>query len=117
VIDEAERAVVGGVDTDAILSDLDRAVASAEPAARPALIVALAARLAALGARMVTPHELVPQPADESLDVKEAARRQGVSEDYMYRWKDCPFRRHTGRRVMWSARGQAEWFRRRTGKR
>lgn len=47
------------------------------------------------------------EPADDQLlDVPEAARRMGISEDYLYRHhKDFPFTRHIGRKVLFSAKG------------
>ena len=50
-----------------------------------------------------------PAPAqlhDEMLDVTEAARRLGISKDYLYRHaEEYPFTRYQGRRLLFSALG------------
>jgi predicted DNA-binding transcriptional regulator AlpA len=51
-----------------------------------------------------------PQPAqsqdDELIDVTEAARRLGISKDYLYRhYKDFPSARHIGSKLLFSLRG------------
>jgi len=44
--------------------------------------------------------------SDELLDVEEAARRLGLSKDYLYRHrKDFPFTRRVGRKLLFSAMG------------
>lgn len=55
-------------------------------------------------ARLIAP---VPsQPPDELLDVEAAARRLGMSKDYLYRHADSfPFTRRMGRSLRFSARG------------
>lgn len=54
----------------------------------------------------LTAHEPVPQQSDELLDIAEAARRLGVSRDFLYRnQRDFPFSRRLGRRLLFSARG------------
>jgi excisionase family DNA binding protein len=45
-------------------------------------------------------------PQEQLLGVPEAARRLGVSEDYLYRHqKEYPFTRHQGRKLLFSALG------------
>lgn len=54
---------------------------------------------------------------DELLDVEEAARRLGTSEDFLYRKKDLPFRvRVGGRRIRFSAQGIERYIRLRQGR-
>ncbi len=56
-------------------------------------------------ARLTAP-ERVPQQTDELLDIGEAARRLGVSKDFLYRnQRDFPFSRRLGRRLLFSALG------------
>lgn len=56
-------------------------------------------------ARLTAPQPAADQ-ADELLDVAEAARRLGISEDYLYRHhKDFAFTRHMGRKLLFSSRG------------
>ena len=56
-------------------------------------------------ARLTAP-ERAPQQADELLDIGEAARRLGVSKDFLYRnQRDFPFSRRLGRRLLFSALG------------
>ena len=44
--------------------------------------------------------------ADELIDVSEASRRLGISEDYLYRnHKSFACTRHMGRKLLFSARG------------
>jgi predicted DNA-binding transcriptional regulator AlpA len=51
-----------------------------------------------------------PQP-DELLDVRAAAARLGLSEDYLYRHhRTLPFARRVGRRVLFSSSGIAEFI-------
>jgi hypothetical protein len=62
-----------------------------------------------------------PQPAapalDELLDVAEAARRLGRSENYLYRNKaKYPFTVCDGTRVQFSARGIERYIRQKTGR-
>lgn len=56
-------------------------------------------------ARLTAP-ERVPQQADKLLDIGEAARRLGVSKDFLYRnQRDFHFSRRLGRRLLFSALG------------
>ena len=56
-------------------------------------------------ARLTAPQPIQSQ-ADELLDVSEAAKRLGISEDYLYRHhKNLPFTRHMGRKLLFSLRG------------
>ncbi len=52
------------------------------------------------------------QEPDENLDAAEAARRLGISRDWLYKNRDrLPFAVKLGRRVVFSARGLARWNR------
>jgi|ERR1019366_2694608 predicted DNA-binding transcriptional regulator AlpA len=62
-------------------------------------------------ARLTAP-EPAPQQADELLDIGEAARRLGVSKDFLYRNRgDFPFSRRLGRRLLFSALGIDNYIR------
>jgi predicted DNA-binding transcriptional regulator AlpA len=94
---------------------LDAAIAAADAAERPALVVQLAGRLAALGAGMVqspTP-QAGPSP-ERNLDVAEAAARLGMSEAWLYRHgAELPFAVRLGRRLLFSERGLDAYLKRR----
>ena len=71
----------------------------------PELIGQLEAAKATAWARLSTP-VAAPVGHDELLGVPEAARRLGVSEDYLYRHATgYPFTRRQGRKLLFSARG------------
>src|SRR5882757_7090539 len=56
-------------------------------------------------ARLAAP-VAVPSPADELLSAPEAARRLGISQDYLYRnHRNLAFTRRVGRRLLFSALG------------
>jgi len=56
-------------------------------------------------ARLAAPAPAQSQ-ADELLSTPEAARRLGISQDYLYRHhRDFPFTRRVGRRLLFSAMG------------
>jgi predicted DNA-binding transcriptional regulator AlpA len=56
-------------------------------------------------ARLTAPAPAQSQ-ADELLSAAEAARRLGISQDYLYRHhRDFPFTRRVGRRLLFSALG------------
>jgi hypothetical protein len=103
----------------AALQLLDQTIENAPPAERAGLIVQLAARLATLGAALssAAPSQVTSEPQpDTNLDVEEAARRLGVSADWLYRQKALPFRLNVGRRVLFSARGLETYRARRMGR-
>jgi len=71
----------------------------------PALIGILESAKAVAWSRLTAPQP-IPSQADELIDVSEAARRLGMSEDYVYRHhKDFTFTRHMGSRLLFSLRG------------
>ena len=100
--------------TDETLAALDVVIAGASVADRPALVVQLASRLAALGAGMAP--VATTQGVDRNLDVASAAARLGMSEDWLYRnASELPFVVRLGRRLLFSERGiEAFLARRRT---
>ena len=84
----------------------------------PALIAALSARLAAEAARGLAspnPQRRQAEGPDENLSIEEAARRLGISKDFLYRTK-LPFKVRIGRRVLFSARGLERWNRNHQGR-
>jgi predicted DNA-binding transcriptional regulator AlpA len=71
---------------------------------RPELLGDLEEIRATAIARLSSP--AVPPPEDELLDVEEAARRLGMSKDYLYRnHAALPFVRRMGKRLLFSSRG------------
>jgi hypothetical protein len=107
------RAAARDVTTPSVMAELDHLIAEAAPEERPGLIVALSARLAALGAGMTGPARLAevspPEPAGqwirperaaeiagEPIDTPEAKRR-AVRRIYAWaqgqRWASRPTRR------------------------
>ena len=104
------------------LDSLDRLIAESPAERVPTLALALSARLAALSARVLMlpalNGETGPDCPDANLDVKEAARRLGVSTDWLYRHADrLPFALRIGRRRLFSAHGLERWNRQRRGAR
>lgn len=101
----------------ALLFDrLDTLIASLPPERLPAVMAALSARLGLAAARVLAEagSEDSAQSLDENLSVGEAARRLGVSEDYLYRHaRRLPFTRRIGRRLLFSAKGLERWNARR----
>lgn len=80
----------------------------------PRLIGHLAAAQAEALARMVADTSTGPKDRgpDENLPIVEAARRLGVSRDYLYRHaRRFPFTVRIGRRLLFSAAGLEKWNR------
>jgi len=92
-----DKAAVGGAvhqtsrgtrmisDPSRILGELDKLIVKAVPEVRPSLVVALAARLAQLGAVLAVPTEkgngsTAPAVEDRLLTMPEAAERLGITE-------------------------------------
>ena len=97
---------------------LDRILAGCAPDQLATLIATLSARLAAEAARRLvdlSPRNRQPDGHDENLSIDEAARRLGVSKDFLYRTK-LPFKVRIGRRVLFSARGLERWNQARQGR-
>jgi hypothetical protein len=79
----------------------------------PAVIGQLEAAKAMAWARLTAP--AVIQDYDGLLNVTEAARRLGVSEDYLYsHHKSYAFTRRQGRKLLFSALGIDKYIRQRT---
>jgi len=93
-----------GLEADALLERLLQVARELPAGELPDLIGQLEAFKAMLWGRLLTP--TTPQEHDELLDVAEAARRLGVSEDYLYRHSgEYPFTRRQGRKLLFSAQG------------
>jgi excisionase family DNA binding protein len=88
--------------------DLEIVLASARtlaPEHLPHLLGALEEIRTTAFARLIAPAPSQAQP-DELLDIREAARRLGVSKEYLYRnHPRLNFTRRVGRRVLFSAQG------------
>ena len=101
-----------------IFAGLDRLIEQAAPSDRPGLIVALAARLARLGAGLAVP-VAVASPGrhdteDGNVSVREAAHRLGISTSYIYKNANAlPFTVRIGRRLVCSTLGVERWSRQR----
>lgn len=93
---------------EAVFAALDQAIIGAPLEARPGLVVAIAARLALLGAGMVAPNSdepapLSPEPTEQVLTPQQAIEAIGgnVSTKWLYRHtKGLRFRRDLSRKVV-----------------
>lgn len=106
--------------TEEALARIDDAIAAASPGERAGLVVALSARIAALGAVLTAPPAAEKPPAEEdvNLDVPEAARRLGISERFLYRhWRDYPFACREGRKLLFNSGGLADYMHKQQGRR
>lgn len=83
----------------------------------PALMTQLSAMQASMAARLVsTSEEASTNSPDALLDVVEAAKRLGVSEDWLYRRANkLPFVVRVGRHVRFSVNGIDRFIRNRMG--
>lgn len=86
-----------------LLAELDERIAATPPEDRAGLVVQLAARLAALGATMATVQ--TPPSQDANLSAKEAAKRLGVSVEYLYKHADEFGAQRIGKRVVFPPQG------------
>jgi excisionase family DNA binding protein len=78
----------------------------------PRLLGDLAEISATASARLAS--SVVQARPDEMLDVEEAARRMGVSKDYLYRHqRKFPFARRIGRKLLFSSVGLEKFLARR----
>jgi hypothetical protein len=95
-------------------------VRDADPAELPELLGTLLQAQALAFARMIAERRSSDDSRtaapDVNLSAEEAARRLGVSIDFLYKAKKLPFRRHIGRRVVFSAAGLERWNRQREGR-
>src|SRR6266852_7166890 len=110
-----------GVNETQVLAALDELIERSAPSDFSALVVALSARLSALGALALnaTAKRQAQSTAEEperKLSAKEAAGRLGVSTAYLYKnARRFPFALRIGRRLLFSSRGLERWHRARTG--
>ena len=82
----------------------------------PEVIAALSTRMAAELARRGVASSAAGAGPDENLSAQEAARRLGLSRDWLYRNAgELPFTVRIGRRLLFSARGLERWNRQRQG--
>ncbi len=107
---------------DAPLDVLETALRQARPEARGALVASVlawaAAKLAAAQAAPPAPAEPGVSGPDANLSAPEAARRLGVSMDWLYKHASgLPFTIRIGRRLLFSSRGLERWNRLRQGRR
>jgi hypothetical protein len=99
-----------------LFAELDRLIAVAPPADRPAIVVQLAARVAAAGAGLVVPEGANGGGPDEAVDVEEGARRIGMSPRWIYRNAEkLAFVKRQGRRVTCSVAGITAYLQGRRG--
>jgi len=100
-----------GVNETQVLAALDELIERSAPSDFSALVVALSARLSALGALALnaTAKRQAQSTAEEperNLSAKEAAGRLGVSTAYLYKnARRFPFALRIGRRLLFSSRG------------
>src|SRR5437867_1168465 len=106
--------------SDAIFAELDRMIAETPTERLPALVTALTSKAGTAAVRMMAvsnnagKHSVEP---DENLQVEEAARRLGVSKDWLYKnARRLPFSVRIGRRLLFSARGLERWNQQRQGR-
>ncbi len=99
--------------TPEVLEQLTEAIRTAPVEDLPHLAGVLAEAQVRLQLRLTTPgNGSIP---DENLSAAEAARRLGLSKDWLYK-TDLPFKIPIGRRVVFSARGLERWNRQRQGR-
>lgn len=99
------------------LAELERELCQAPCEQLPALLGEFA-RLQAIGLARLAANGRArgAEEPDELLTAKQAAKRLGLSKDFVYRTKELPFRVPVGRRVRFSAHGIERYIRQRQGK-
>ena len=106
-------------DGTGLFQQLDAIILDADGAMLPRLALALSARSGSVAARLLTAgsedgNKAIP---DENLSVDEAARRLGMSRDWLYHnAKRLPFKVRIGRKLLFSASGLERWNRQRQAK-
>lgn len=102
------------------LLELKEEIGGLAPQESPAVLGELEELKAAAWAQLLTPNGRSRsgiQPADELVDVQEAARRLGLSRDYLYRHaRQLPFVVRINRRLRFSSEGIQRFIRLRQGK-
>jgi excisionase family DNA binding protein len=105
---------------DSLLAQIGQMAGEVETGDLPAFLGRLEALRAVASARLTLAvangRGATPEGPDRLLDVQEAARRLGVSTDYLYRHKGLPFRVQMGRRVRFSSNGIERYIRHRQGR-
>jgi excisionase family DNA binding protein len=99
-----------------LVGALPRLVNETRPEDRQRVLVALMAAAATLAAAPAEPRPAANGLPDENISTEEAARRLGLSRDWLYKHAAAlPFAIRIGRRVLFSARGLERWNRQRMG--
>ena len=103
------------------LVELKEEIGELAPEQIPAVLGELEELKAAAWAQLLAPNGRSPfgiqEAADELVNAREAARRLGLSVDYLYRFsRRLPFVVRIGRRVRFSSRGIERYIERRQGK-
>lgn len=102
------------------LVELKEEIGELAPEQIPAVLGELEELKAAAWAQLLAPNGRNPsgvQLADELVNAREAARRLGLSVDYLYRFsRRLPFVVRIGRRVRFSSRGIERYIERRQGR-
>lgn len=104
--------------TPELLAELDLVIRDIPADKVAAMIAALAAKIGLASAKILAlPSGDNTVTPDENLSAPEAARRLGVSADYLYRnARKLPFTVRIGRRLLFSARGLDRWNKNRQGR-
>ena len=102
------------------LAELKEEIGELAPEQIPAVLGELEELKAAAWVQLLTPNGRNPsgiQPPDELVNAREAARRLGLSLDYVYRHaQQLPFTVRVGRQLRFSSRGIERYIERRRGK-
>lgn len=101
-----------------ILHELERLIRETAADELPALVGELEAAKVRAWSRLILPEPSSGrQPhVDQNICVKDAARRLGVSKEWLYRnARSLPFAVRIGRRVLFSERGLDRWNRQHKG--
>ncbi len=109
--------IVDHVDLADLVEDPAK-VASVPPTRIPALLSQLSAVQSAMAARLVSADRGEPMSTEDTLlTVDEAAKRLGVSKDWLFRRsRRLPFVIRLGRHLRFSSRGIERYLRNRTGR-
>jgi excisionase family DNA binding protein len=102
------------------LAELKEEIANLTPEQVPDVLGQLEQLKAVAWAQLLTPNGRNPsgiEPPDELVNAREAARRLGLSLDYVYRHaRQLPFAVRVGRQLRFSSRGIERYIERRQGK-
>jgi hypothetical protein len=107
-------------EVDRFIEVLDLTIAATPQEDLPALITVLSAKAAAAAARILSAPrvgDVDHKGPDGNVPVHDAARRLGVSPDWLYKNAHrLPFALRIGRRLLFSARGLERWNAQRQGR-